>query len=150
MKTIKTVLDHAEKQCLKSGTRLTEKRRQLLGQLLASGKAMSAYELADNFAKKFQEKISPMSVYRILDILRKANLVHKLNLSKKYIACAHITCEHSHAIPQFLICRQCDKVSEISIQKETIGEIGEQVKLANFQLQNPQLELHCICNDCQT
>ena len=88
MKAIKTVLDHAEKQCIKSGTRLTEKRRQLLGQLLASGKAMSAYELADNFAKKFEEKISPMSVYRILDILRKANLVHKLNLSKKYIAAA--------------------------------------------------------------
>ena len=69
MKAIKTVLDHAEKQCIKSGTRLTEKRRQLLGQLLASSKAMSAYELADDFAKKFQEKISPMSVYRILDIL---------------------------------------------------------------------------------
>ena len=82
-------------------------------------------------------------------ILEDENLVHKLNLANKYIACAHISCDHSHAIPQFLICRQCTKCVEINIDKATIGEIQKKVENADFQLTKPQLEMHCICNDCK-
>lgn len=149
MNEIKTVLEHAEQHCKASGTRLTPKRRGILKELLKSGKALSAYELTDLFNKESKESIPTMSVYRILDFLEDENLVHKLNLANKYIACAHISCDHSHAIPQFLICRQCTKCVEISIDKATIGEIQKKVENADFQLTKPQLEMHCICNDCK-
>ena len=149
MNEIKTVLEHAEQHCKASGARLTPKRRGILRELLKSGKALSAYELTDLFNKESKETIPTMSVYRILDFLEDENLVHKLNLANKYIACAHISCDHSHAIPQFLICRQCTKCVEINIDKATIGEIQKKVENADFQLTKPQLEMHCICNDCK-
>ena len=148
MNGLDTVLKHAELQCRARGSRLTHKRKGILKELLKSGKALSAYEIADLINRDSKTTIPTMSVYRILDFLQNENLVHKLNLANKYIACAHISCSHSHAIPQFLICRECTKVVEISINKSTIVEIQRKVESAKFQLSKPQLEMHCICNDC--
>ena len=149
MTDFKAVLDHAEQQCQLKGVRLTPKRKRILEVLLKSERAMSAYELTSILEKNSKESIPAMSVYRILDFLQSESLVHKLNLANKFIACAHITCNHSHAIPQFLICRECTKVVEISIDKTTIGEIKKKVELADFQLTKTQLEMHCVCNDCE-
>ena len=149
MNDLDSILKFAEQQCTTNGARLTPKRKRILKELLKSGKALSAYEITNLFNKESKESIPTMSVYRILDFLQNENLVHKLNLANKYIACAHITCTHSHAIPQFLICRECTKVVEISIDKSAIGEIQKKVENAKFQLSRPQLEMHCICNDCE-
>ena len=110
--------------------------------------ALSAYEIADLFKKVSNESIPTMSVYRILEFLEDENLVHKLNLANKYIACAHITCDHNHSIPQFLVCRICDKVREISIDIDSMKKIEKKVQDENFNLIKPQLEMHCICKVC--
>ena len=150
MNKFNDVLEHAEKQCKENSSRLTPKRKKILQELLKSKKALSAYEIADLFQKETKESIPTMSVYRILDFLEDENLVHKLNLANKYIACAHISCNHSHSIPQFLVCRKCNKVSEISIDIETMRKIEKKVEDENFFLVKPQLEMHCICKVCNT
>lgn len=148
MDNIQTILEHTEKHCKTHGVRLTDKRKQILTGLLQSGKALSAYELATYYHREFGEKIPAMSVYRILDFLQKEQLVHKLNLANKYVACAHITCSHSHETPQFLICDNCQAVKEISIKKSTIDALKINVEQAGFHLVSPQLEMNCICNNC--
>lgn len=145
---IEQILDHAETHCKQHGARLTVKRKRVLSGLLKSEKALSAYELIDYCKDEFGESIPAMSVYRILDFLQQERLVHKLNLANKYVACAHITCNHDHAVPQFLICRQCLKVKEISISKSTIDELENNVQEADFHLVSPQLEMNCLCDQC--
>lgn len=148
MNEIQRALEHAERHCKQHGGRLTSKRKQILRGLLQSEKAMSAYELVEFCKAEFGESMPAMSVYRILDFLQDEHLVHKLNLANKYVACAHITCDHEHAVPQFLICGECSKVKEISINKSVIDELQGNVEQAGFQLVTPQLEMNCICNDC--
>jgi Fur family zinc uptake transcriptional regulator len=148
MNNIDTIIEHAEQNCKSHGARLTIKRKQILSSLVQSSKALSAYELIDLFLQQSGEKIPAMSVYRILDFLEAENLVHKLKLANKYIACSHITCKHEHGVPQFLICSTCHTVKEITINKSTITELKNTVKNAGFQLVSPQLEINCICNDC--
>jgi len=148
MAKITSIINHAEMHCKKNGTRLTPKRKQVLKGLLQSEKALSAYELADYCSQKFDNSLLPMSVYRILDFLQQEQLVHKLNLANKYVACSHIACDHEHDVPQFLICRQCQKVEEISINKTMIDELQLNVRDAGFHLASPQLEMNCVCNDC--
>lgn len=89
-----------------------------------------------------------MSVYRILGFLQNEQLVHKLNLSNKYVACTHITRQHEHAVAQFLICGQCQKVKEISISDSLTVELQQNVELGGFNLASPQLEMNCICETC--
>lgn len=145
---VQYIIDHAEQHCSKHGSRLTNKRKQVLSELLHSQKALSAYELADIFKEKFGKTLPPMSIYRILDFLVKENLAHKLEIANKYVACEHISCNQPHKIPQFLICRICSKVKEISINKSTLDSLQNSTQEAGFKLISSQIELSCICDEC--
>ena len=145
---VDVIIKHAEQNCKSHGARLTVKRKQVLASLVQSQKALSAYDLIELYLTNFGEKIPAMSVYRILDFLENENLVHKLNLANKYVACSHITCSHDHGVPQFLICSACNQVKEITINKSTIAELKSNVEQAGFHLVSPQLEMNCICHTC--
>lgn len=149
MSRLERIMSHAESSCKAHGVRLTNKRKQVLSGLLQTNRAMSAYELVDYCREQFGEKIPPMSVYRILDFLEEESLVHKLNLANKYIACSHITCDHDHGVQQFLICSNCQRVEEITIDKSMIELLKSNVEHAGYHLLSPQLELNCLCSDCQ-
>ena len=149
MTKVQTIINRAEQSCKAHGSKLTTKRKQVLSGLIQSGRALSAYELVDYCKETYGKSPPPMSVYRILDFLQNENLVHKLNLANKYIACAHISCDHDHGIPQFLICHNCQRVEEVRLGKSTINKLKGNVKKAGFHLISPQLELNCLCNQCK-
>lgn len=142
------VLAQAEQQLTAAGRRLTPKRRQVLSGLLHAPGALSAYELVDYCQQLFAVTIPVMSVYRILSFLETAGLVHRLNLANKYVACAHISCSHSHGTQQFLICGRCSKVAEISLAAPMVAEVQAAVEKKGFRLASPQLELDCVCLTC--
>lgn len=148
MTNLQSIIDHAERHCQQHGTRLTDKRKLILAGLVKSELAMSAYELIDYCKCEFGETLPAMSVYRILEFLEQEQLVHKLSLANKFVACSHIACEHAHATPQFLICGSCQKVQEISIDKNVLHELENNVSEAGYRLLSPQLEMSCVCHDC--
>ena len=144
------IIERAEQRCKTHGTRLTSKRKQVLSGLLQSEKAFSAYELVDYCKSEFGEKIPPMSVYRILAFLQNEQLVHKLKLANKFVACIHIACDHAHGVSQFLICGQCQRVKEIAIKESTINTLRQSVEEAGFHLLSPQLEMDSLCEGCMS
>lgn len=146
---VESVIEEAEQRCRDRGARLTTKRKQVLSGLLHAESALSAYELVDYCRSEYGHAIPAMSVYRILDFLQSQHLVHKLNLANKYVACAHITCDHDHGVPQFLICGSCQRVEEINVAKSTINALQRSVEEAGFELVSPQLEIDCLCRDCR-
>ena len=150
MSNMEQILDHADQQCKTKGVRLTEKRKRVLSGLLASEKALSAYELADYCQKASGENIPVMSVYRILDFLQVEHLVHKLHTTNKYVACSHITCSHKHEVPQFLICGQCNRVTEVGIGQTFVDKLKQNIQEAGFHLMSPQFEMDCLCNACHS
>lgn len=142
------VLQKAEEICKQKGGRLTEKRQRVLSSLLDSETPLSAYEVADQLNKKSDQAIPAMSVYRMLDFLVSLELVHKLSSTNKYLACTHIACKHSHQVPQFLICKKCNRVKEIGIPLSVVEQLRVSVEEADYQLVNSQLELECLCQSC--
>ena len=148
MSRVDKIIEYAEKHCRENGSKLTNKRKQVLSGLLLSEKALSAYELVDYCKNEFGDELPAMSVYRILNFLQDERLVHKLNLANKYVACSHIACEHTHEIPQFLICGECQRVEEISISKPTINNLQQSIDDVGFHLISPQLEMNCLCDSC--
>ena len=148
MNHIQRNLEHAQRKCDERGVRLTAKRKRVLEGLLFSDRALSAYELVDVCKNEFDEVIPAMSVYRILDFLQEQELVHKLNLANKFVACCHIKCDHSHEVSQFLICSQCQRVKEITLNALSASELRDDVEAAGFQLVSPQLEINCVCHVC--
>ena len=141
-------LHRADEVCRAHGQRLTIRRKQVLSLLLQVDKAISAYELIDLFKSNFNRTLPPMSAYRILDFLESVNLGHKLNIANKYVACAHIGCDHSHELPQFLFCQQCQRVDELQGRNTSFTDLANSAEQTGYQLASPQIELNCICNSC--
>ncbi len=84
----------------------------------------------------------------ILDFFQSQHLAHKLTVANKYVAFAHITCDHPHGEPQFLICSGCHRVNEISLAKSAMNALKRSVEDAGFHLTNSKLEVSCLCDDC--
>lgn len=149
MASVETIIEHAQSQCQHRGTRLTDKRKAVLTGLLNSQQALSAYELIDVCRETLGEKLPAMSMYRILEFLEGEQLVHKLKLANRYVACTHISCDHQHEVPQFLICIECYRVEETAISKSILDTLHGSVKKVGFELVSPQLEINCVCGDCR-
>lgn len=149
MNKLSKILSSAEQQCNEHGVRLTVKRKQVLAGLIQSNKAISAYELVDYCKENFELTLPAMSVYRILEFLQSEQLVHKLDIANKFVACSHITCDHKHGVPQFLICGKCQDVKEIVIDQEIISQLEKNISGAGYTLTSPQLEMNCICSACK-
>ncbi len=132
-----------------SGLNFTTKRSNVLQLMLAAKKTLSAYDIVDGYSVQYQQKISAVSVYRMLDFLINAGFVHKLSSNSQYIVCSHITCSHAHETPMLLICNSCHQVDEVAIGNELLPVLKKSAVSSGFQLQDQQLELHGICKPCQ-
>ena len=82
-----SLLRAAEVSCAENGARLTQRRRQVLSELMQSSSPLSAYEVLDLCNRSTTSAMPAMSVYRILDFLEQQLLVHKLSSSSKYVSC---------------------------------------------------------------
>jgi len=146
---IKKVLSKAEERCAFSGTRLTDKRKSILEIMVASEIPLSPYEVVDQYNQVSESKMPANSAYRILDFLVSENLAHKLASAQKYVACSHIACDHTHEVPQFLICGECQKVQEIGIKSSLMSQLKGNVESTGYSMTSQQLEIQCLCPDCQ-
>lgn len=147
-KNTQFILQQAAEKCRQTGSKLTDKRAQILDILVQSESPLSAYDIVDIYNRSADKSMPAMSAYRILDFLQSEELVHKLSSENKFIACSHIACDHAHQVPQFLICRKCHKVKEIAIQRSIIEELKQSIKSTGYHLNNSQLEFDCLCEEC--
>ena len=148
-KTTQKTLQVAKQMSQQNGLKFTTKRSNVLQLMLEAKKALSAYDIVDDYSVQYQQKISAVSVYRMLDFLINAGLVHKLSSNSQYIVCSHITCSHAHETPMLLICNNCHQVDEVAIGNDLLPALKKSAAPSGFQLQNKQLEFHGICKACQ-
>lgn len=138
-------LKHRFKQ---AGVKATQKRMEIFYTLVLAKRALSPYELAHFCESDFSLSIPVVSIYRTLDLLVSVNLVHKLDLVNKYIACAHLDCQSAHPHSQFLICNVCQKVTEIHVPHAITTALNKHILQHGFQLKSPQYEFQGICREC--
>ena len=145
-----SLLRAAEVSCAENGARLTQRRRQVLSELMQSSSPLSAYEVLDLCNRSTASAMPAMSVYRILDFLEQQLLVHRLSTSNKYVSCAHITCDHKHfQTTHFLLCEGCSSVEEVDATEEASEALEQMAKTVGFKLTTQQFELSGICTTCQ-
>lgn len=143
------VIAKARQECAVAGVKLTPKRENVLSTLVQEQAPLSAYDIVEKYREQYGAPLPAMSVYRILDFLVTHRLAHKLETTNQFLACAHIACDHDHAIPQFLICDNCHSVQEVGLRKTLVQELHASVSQTGFTLGKQQLELHGLCAQCQ-
>ncbi len=147
---IDSALQAAENHCQHQGKRLTQQRRQILSVILSVDTPATAYQLLDLLKKDHLPNAQPPTIYRALEFFIDANLIHRIEANNTYIACDHIQCSHAHQLTQFLLCDVCGSVAETTLKSKQLSAMQESAEQYGFSLNDHSLELHGICQQCQT
>jgi len=133
----------AEKLCEAKRIKLTPLRRRILKLVWKRHEAIGAYEILADLAKK-RERPAPPTVYRALDFLQDAGLVHRLDSLNAFLGCAHPESPHAG---QFLVCNQCKHVEEIE-DPVISRRFRERAQSFGFRLEDSAVEIKAICTEC--
>lgn len=134
----------AEEYCRERGEKLTPIRRKVLELLLNSGRATKAYSLLDGM-RQIHPGSAPPTVYRALDFLLSAGLVHRIESINAFTVCHDLTqCQHGILV----VCQQCGSVTELH-QPKLRQALVAQIEDAGYRLASDEIELKGLCAACQ-
>lgn len=78
------LLRRADDLCRENNLRLTPIRERVYRELVQSGGPVGAYDLVDRLSSD-KKRLAPVTIYRALDFLRDAGLVHRLATQNSYV-----------------------------------------------------------------
>jgi len=125
------------------GYRDTQSRRLVLDALSHMKKPASPYDI-QKWIKKRDAAISPVTVYRITELLRGLGIVHRHPCSGQLSLCAHPGKTGAHG---YLHCSDCGTSTEFC--SDEVSQLTEkQAKRLGFSKTSPLLEIIGICSAC--
>lgn len=128
----------ADRLCQERGLALTPVRRKVLELLLDSEGPVKAYDLLSLL--KPGGNAQPPTVYRALDFLAEAGLIHKVEALNAYMACVHGDDEGG---AELFICETCGRVMERHLDPG-VSEGPE-----GFEVRRSVIEHYGHCEDCR-
>lgn len=128
-----------EALCARRGLRLTAPRRRVLRIIGASTKPLGAYDIIRKMGAQ------PPTVYRALEFLTSAGLIHKIQNGAAFVACTHPRLNHSCFL---LVCTSCGKCTEqCTGQPEKV--LRRAAVAAGFLAHHLTMEVAGICRSCR-
>ena len=126
------------------GLRLTDLRLMVFTEIAASHHAVGAYDIIDRLGDK-GTRLAPVSVYRAIEALSEAGVVHRLESANAYFAChaAHAS-ERQHVV---LSCRTCKTIAEVP-GEAVFGAIDAIANAHAFKADARIVEIAGHCGHC--
>ena len=133
----------AEKVCAARQVNLTPLRKRIFEIVWRQHEPIGAYEILAELSRD-REKAAPPTVYRALEFLQDAGLVHRLDTLNAFLGCDRPEDEHAG---QFLVCSVCRRVAEIedSVLNRTLRDRAHAL---GFRLETSAVEIKAICTQC--
>ena len=142
---VAAALTTAEQLCRERGLRFTPTRRRVLELVWNSHKPIGAYDILEALGQE-SRSAAPPTVYRALDFLIDAGLVHRLDSLNAFIGCPNPASRH---VGQFLICRECRSVTELS-DSDIEELVAQKAAASGFTAVRQMLEIDGLCEHCRT
>lgn len=127
--------------------RFTKLRQQVYEEIAGVHNSIGAYEILNRLSTK-GTRLAPISVYRAIDALMEAGVIHRLESKNAFFACRRP--EHGFEKgrrPLVLSCEKCGTVAEVDSGEifETIGHLAE---AADFKPRVKFVEVSGLCPRC--
>jgi Fe2+ or Zn2+ uptake regulation protein len=129
------------KNQIRPSSRMTNQRLEILAYLESTREHPTAEKIYQEVRKKLP-KISLGTIYRNLFILRKKNLVVKLNTGEERDRFDGNTQEHHH-----FICQRCHRILDISLPDAL--QLKERVENQGNKVEKMDICFYGICEICQ-
>jgi Fur family zinc uptake transcriptional regulator len=141
---LEDAMERARKAFDDKGLKLTPLRRAVFGEIASSHRAIGAYEVLDKLAAR-GERLAPISVYRAIDALLEAGIVHRFESRNAFFACHaghHLRTRHL-----VLSCDSCGRIAEVDGTK-AFAAIDKAAASSGFSPKSAVVEVWGVCADC--
>jgi Fur family zinc uptake transcriptional regulator len=143
-KLAKTI-ERAGQAFTEKNLRFTKLRQDVFQEIAATYTSIGAYDILARLAEK-GVRLAPISVYRAIDALIEAGVIHRLESKNAYFACRRL----DHATgrrPIFLSCEKCNAVQEVDAEGlfDTIDKLA---RGASFSPRVKFVEVSGLCRSC--
>jgi Fur family transcriptional regulator, zinc uptake regulator len=134
----------AEKLCEQEQLQLTPIRRRVLELILQRHAPIGAYDILGAM-KKGEGALAPPTVYRALEFLLEAGLIHRIDALNAFVACESPDRAHTG---QFFICSKCQRVTEL--KDDAIAQAaGKKARTVGFATTMNSIEIKGTCEACK-
>jgi len=140
-----TAIADAEALCAERDLRLTPGRRQVLEALLSDHRPVGAYEIMDRLAAH-GPRPAPITVYRALDFLLQAGMVHRIASRNAFVACIRNHAAGDSVV--FLLCERCGAVGEAK-SDAVRNALDAAAADVGFAPKLPVIEVSGLCAHCR-
>ena len=141
---VANTLDRARVAFETQGLRLTDLRLRVFKQIAASHHALGAYDIIDQLGQQ-GTRLAPVSVYRAIDALIEAGVVHRLESKNAYFAChANHASQRQNVI---LSCGTCGVIAEVD-GEAVFSSLDALAAAQNFTQSSRIVELTGHCAHC--
>lgn len=143
---LQDIVGRAKSAFEQKNLRFTQLREQVFCEIAAIRGSIGAYEILERLAEK-GTRLAPISVYRSIDALMEAGVIHRLESKNAFFACRR----HEHGKkgrPIFLACEQCGSVVEVPAQHIFDG-VKELAASVGFTPKVKFIEVSGTCASCR-
>jgi len=140
------IVDRARSAFEERNLRFTQLREQVFAEIAATRGSIGAYEILERLSDK-GTRLAPISVYRSIDALIEAGVIHRLESKNSYFACRR----HEHGRkgrPIFMSCEQCGGAVEVPAQP-IFDQVAELATSVDFTPKVKFMEVSGTCADCR-
>jgi Fur family zinc uptake transcriptional regulator len=135
-------MERAQEAFRTKGLKLTPLRQSVFQEIAGSHRAIGAYEVLDKLAAR-GERLAPISVYRAIDALVAAGLVHRFESRNAFFAC-----HAGHEMRQLILaCEACGRVAEVDGDK-VFTAIDTAAGSTSFSAKGAVVEVWGLCATC--
>lgn len=147
-KKLAQTVERAAKVFADKSLRFTKLRQQVFEEIAATHASIGAYEILARLGEK-GTRVAPISIYRAIDALLDAGVIHRLESKNAFFACRRTDHTVKGRRPIFLSCEKCGAVGEVDGQ-HIFDLIGEAAKEAKFTPRIKFVEVQGLCPRCTT
>ena len=141
------VVERANQAFAEKNLRFTKLRQDVFEEIAATHASIGAYDILAKLAEK-GTRLAPISVYRAIDALLEAGVIHRLESKNAFFACRRMD-HRTGRRPIFLSCENCNAVQEVDSEGifDTIDRLSRD---ASFQPRVKFVEVSGLCRNCQS
>ena len=143
---VQATLERASQIFEEKNLRFTDLRRKVFEEIASTQASVGAYEILDRLARK-GTRLAPISIYRALDALLEAGVVHRLESKNAYFASRAMDKPGTGRRPMFLACEVCGHVVETD-GEDIFAAIDTAAGGIKFEPRVKFVEVSGTCEQC--
>ena len=147
-KKLTQMMERAEAAFEHKELRFTKLRQQVYGEIAGTHSSIGAYEILARMADK-GTRVAPISIYRAIDALIDAGVIHRLESKNAFFACRRADHTSTGRRPIFLSCEVCGAVAEVDGQ-DIFDLVDERARSTGFVPKIKFVEISGTCPRCSS